>query len=441
MHIARWMGAALFVSVISHATTVYPETAKDPVLNLERYLERLFDGEMDFRCAPEAQSVRCIEKDFAKTEKDENNATVRTRFDRLELRFGRAILPYFEKRAFDAAMEEYEAAENAKKAARAKESKAQVSVPTPLKDAMDKAMWRELKRVELRNLRVDVSRPAAHTAVGEILYENALRPDEGNVTYGEPIFGTLSLRYRDFTARSEERNGSAYTALTRKIEHWLDTNDTARADYVGKKLQTLYAKRTESPGSGSLTLTTAYGGNDNLTLKIRAEGKNAQGDSSRFAFDGEVRRLSALFPPAGDAGQAQGGMPDFLFRSLDLESHIHNDPYRRLIHDDPTFRRYMRQYETLIGKRYDEAVETYSGTPVVSGWFKAAKQAFSKIIRGEADRFGLHIKNRTGATAMQLVGAVIGQLAIMGERATDAQKEKIILDTAAQHLDIRIEAK
>jgi hypothetical protein len=435
----------LLFFALAHATMAYPRSTTKPAENLERYLEYLFGGGVDFRCAESGGRIRCIDKDFETTEKDENNATVRTRFERLELLFDGKLLSFFERHAFEAALAEHEAAEKSMKRRKRGSKVPRKPVPTPLKDAMDRALWSHLDKMVLKKLRVDVSDPETHTSVGEIVYENGMKRREGNVSCGERIFGTISLRYRDFVAVSDDASDSAYATLTHRLETWLETNDTARADYVGKKLQRLYAERMGSPGSGSLTLTTRYLGNDNLALAVRASGSNTLGDRSRFSFDGELHRLSALFPPEGKNrgnGKNEGpGMPDFLFLSLDLESSVNNDAYRRLLKSDGRFRRYITQYDTLVGARYDETIGKYGANPVIAGWFKAAKEALSKMIRGEADRFTLSVRNKTGATAMQLVGAVVGQLAIMGKRVGDGQKEKIILDTAAQHLDIRIEAK
>ena len=441
----RWLLSALLCATIAHATVNYPGSVAQPVQNLEHYLEYLFDDAMDFVCTESGREIRCVEKDFNRTETDENNATVQTRFERLELFFDKSVLPYFEKVSFDAAMAEYRAAEKVREKERAGGKKVPKPVPTPLKDAMDRALWSKLDKMVLKNLRVDVSKPKAHTAVGEIVYENAMKTSDGNASYSERVFGTMSLRYKDFVAVSEDAADSAYVTLAHRLESWLETNDTVRADYVGKRLQHIYADRMTSPSSGSLILATAYRGEDTLSLKIHAVGNNARGDRSLFSFDSEVHRLSSLIPPKEKDGQAkgkeQGGMPDFLFLSMDFNSTIHNGKYRDLLKNDSRFRGYIMEYDRLIGAHYDDAVKTYGQNPVVAKWFKGAKEALSKMIRAEAERFGVSVRNRTGATAMQLVGMVIGQLALMGKKGTDTQKEKIILDTAAQHLDIRIEAK
>jgi hypothetical protein len=437
----KWLAGVVFLSILSHATAVYPETGKKPVDNLENYLEYLTDDAMDFKCTEVSGKVRCVQTGFAATETDENNATVKTRFDRLELLFDHAVLSFFTSESFERAMAECKAAEKAGRGGKAP----QKPVPTPLKDTMDRALWRTLDKMVLENFRVDVSSPEAHTSVGEVVYENGMKTDDGNISFDDRIFGTMSLRYRDFRAESNDTKDSAYLTLTHRLEEWLETDDSARADYVGERLQRLYAEKMGSPGSGGITLTTSYQGDDVLSIRLEASGESAYGDRSHLSLTGKLHRLSAIFPPkSGNKKSLSGtkpGMPDFLFLSLDLNSTMNNREYRRLLEKDKTFRRYIMQYDKLIGERYDTEVKRYGKNPTVAGWFEEAKEAFSKIVRGEARRFGLSVRNKTGATAMQLAGMVIGQLAIMGDKMTEEEREKIILDTAAQHLDIRIEAK
>ncbi|WP_201351951.1 hypothetical protein [Hydrogenimonas urashimensis] len=429
----------LSLTTFSHASLTLSETSEKPAENLAHYLNGLLDEGIDLQCIRSASGFQCLKEDFTVVKTDEENVTARTHFDRLELLFRKEIAPYFEKNRFDAAMREYRRAEKARQTRKRSGRGAAKPVPTPQKDAMDRALWRTLDRMVLKNLRIDVSHPATRTFVKEVVFENRMTNLGGKTVYSDRIFGTLSLRYRDFVLDTNATSDSAYTTMTRRLERWLETNDTKRAEYVAKKLRQLSAKRMKSPTSGKFVLKTRYIGNDSLSLRFLAASRDGIGDRSDFSFDGEVHHLRSMFNPKEK--EVQVGAPDFLFLSMHLQTDTNNTTYRHLLAHDRRFHRYIADYDDLIRARYDEKMKRYAKNPVVAGWLKQAKKAFSKVLRGEAKSIVLSVKNRTGATAMQLVGAVIAQLSVMPQKGEKPDREKLILDTAAANLDVRIEAE
>jgi len=426
-----------FCTTLLGAATV-PKALDNRALNLQHYLEYQTEDKITLSCKETNQAFFCESHDQELVENDANTTTV-TAFKKALFRFNAALAIVLQKEHFEAVMKELEQTRQLRQKYLASKKPYLVPPSSPLQDALDRALVGNLEQIHVDDLDVRDSMQQSRLSVRKLSYVNAMKRSAKDVTFAERILGRVDLTYTDAYMESNGTD-SAYRTLTRMLEAWLDTDNTERADYVGGKLETLYRHEMRSPYSGTMSLKTRYLGNDAIGLDLFAQSANKKGAATSFAFSGELRNASTLFPPARKPPSP--GSPDFLFLSLESNSSVDGSAYRAALKQDSRFAGYIRQYETLVRARFDEKSRKFSYSPVLTGWLKQAKDAFSKGLRGEADGFRLSIRNKKGTTATQLLGLLMEQLIITqpGKNAQHPDTEKIIADTAASHFEVRIEA-
>jgi hypothetical protein len=427
----------LFCAALLDAAAI-PKAADDPALNLQHYLAYRMDGKIKLTCQENKAAFRCVSHDQKIVETD-NNATTTTAFKNASLHFNGALAEALQKARFDAAMKELEQTEQLRRKYIASKKPYLAPPSSPLQDALDRAIFGNLEALQLDGLDVATDSPRTRIGVQKLSYVNAMKRTAKGAAFSERIFGEISLTYTDAVVETDESD-SFYRRAPHLLETWLDTNDTARADYVGRRLGRLYAEQMHQPFSGRFTLKTRYLGNDGVGIDIAAENGNRKGDDASFAFAGELRNASTVFTPARTPRTP--GAPDFLFGFFRWHGSADGTPYRALLKNDKRFAGYIAQYDTLIRAYFDKKLQKFAYNAVISGWIKQAKNAFSASITGKADTFDFSVKNRDGMTAMQVFGMLMQQLTV-GPNAPNAAQpdpEKIIADTAAAHLEVKIEA-
>ncbi len=428
------------ITLITTAATAtpVPDAVEKPAENLAHYLKFLAQNHIDFSCNASKTTFDCISKKQL-FEVTENNVTTVIAFDRTALSFNASASVVLEKARFDAAMKEINATQQLRKKYLASQKPYLAPPSSPLQDALDRTLAGNLEQVTIEALDVNSSQQKSHFHVKRLTYTNAMKRTAKNAAFSERIFGTLHLEYEGATFVTEDPD-SAYGELPRLLEAWLETNDIRRADYVGKRLGTLAKEVLNKPFDGSLKLTTVSLGNDAMSVLVEADNHNADGDRDRLDFQGELRGISTLFAPA--RRPQTPGSPDFLFRSLKIMDTSDITPYRDLLKKDKRFSDYISQYDRLIKKAVAKRLNKFAYSPVISGWLKSARDALSKMLLGQADTLEVKVTNRNGMTAMQVFGMLMGQLMLAPQTPQQQpDSEKIILDTAATHLDIKIEAK
>ena len=311
---------------------------------------------------------------------------------------------------------------------------------SPLQDALDRALFGNLEALRIDGLDVRTTPPESRIAVKKIAYVNAMKRTAKGAAFSERIFGTVSLIYTDAVVETEE-NGSFYRRAPHRLEQWLETNNTVRADYVGERLERLYADRTRLPFSGRFILKTRYLGNDAIGIDIAADNANRKGDEASFAFAGELHNASTIFTPARKP--LTPGTPDFLLGFLKWHGAGDGAAYRALLKSDKRFAGYVAEYDALIRTYFDKKIKKFAYNAVISGWIAQAKNALSATLSGRADTYDFSVKNRDGLTAMQVFSMLMQQLTVGpdGQSGGQPDVEKIILDTAASHLEVQIEAR
>lgn len=428
------MPAAVLSSSLFAAVTV-PSASDKNALNLQHYLEYRLGNEITFACTEETKLFRCLSKNQESVETDENNVTTKTSFQKAELHFGSAIASVLEKRSFQQTMDEIR-----QSASKSVSGKKDAPLRTHREDSLVRTLIGNLDFVRVDMLNIDSTDPSAHIHFDTINYKNRMKKTAKDIIFSERIFGDISLSYRNGKVDSNDTD-SFYKTVPLMLENWLDTNNTKRAQYVGRQLQSLYAEELKSPANGEFHFRTSYLGHNTITLKIEAKNANRHNASEHFDFSGELHNASTLFKP--DQELLTPGVPDFLFKSMRSVTVINAGNYRTLLKKDKQFSQYMNEYNTLIQSHYEHKMKVYRQNSVLSGWFNQAKTAFSKLLKGDVDTLEIEIKNKSGVTAMQAVGMVMGQLLTMSSK-TGTEKpdqEKIIADTAAQNLDIHIRTR
>ena len=426
-----------FVAALLGAAPI-PKAAERPELNLQHYLAYRMDGKIDLTCTQKSTAFLCESRD-QKIVETEANVTTTTAFAKAALHFNGALAEALQKERFDAAMQEIEQTEQLRKKYLASQKPYLAPPSSPLQDALDRALFGNLEAFNLDGLDVEADSPRSRITVKKLSYVNAMKRTAKGAAFSERIFGNVSLAYTDAAVETDD-NGSFYRSAPQRLERWLETNDTVRADYVGKRLARLYADRMRLPFSGRFSLNTRYMGNDAIGVDIAAENGNREGDKASFAFAGELRNASTVFTPARKP--LTPGSPDFLFGFLQWHSAGDGTPYRTLLKEDKRFAGYVAQYNTLVRAYFDKKLQKFAYNAVLSDWITQAKNAFSATLTGKADTFDLSVKNRDGMTTMQVFGMLMQQLTVGPDtqNAKQPDVEKIIADTAASHLEVKIEA-
>jgi hypothetical protein len=416
-----------------------PQAHKNPAANLEHYLEYLSEEHIDFSCA-ETKSMFACESDRQTFETTENNVTTAVAFQSARLRFNASAAVVLEKARFDAAMKEINATQQLRKKYLASKQPYLAPPSSPLQDALDRTLYGNLEQVDVEGLDINTSEPKSHVSVKSIAYINAMKRTADKAAFSERIFGTLQLKYTEAKVETDDP-ASLYGEMPQLLESWFETNNTRRAEYVGTRLGELYANEMKHPFSGSLLLSTKYLGGDAMQVRLEADNHNGAGSRDTFDFQGELRGISTLFAPA--RRPQTPGTPDFLFQSLHAENSTNAKAYRALLAHDKTFNTYMNEYVALINSAFAKRLKKFAYSPVISEWLLEAKKAVTSRMLGRADTFTLDVTNRNGMTAMQVFGMLMGQLMLAPQTPQQQlpDNEKIILDTAATHLDIKIKTK
>lgn len=416
-----------------------PEATERPELNLQHYLAYRMDGKIALTCEAKKSTFVCLSRNQKIVETDEN-VTTDTAFKKASLHFNGAVSEALEKARFDATMQELKQTEQLRRKYLASKKPYLAPPASPLQDALDRALFGNLEALQIDGLDVRTTPPESRIAVKKIAYVNAMKRTAKGAAFSERIFGTVSLTYTDAVVETE-KNGSFYRRAPQRLEAWLETNDTVRADYVGERLERLYADRTRLPFSGRFTLKTRYLGNDAIGIDIAADNANREGDEASFAFAGELHNASTLFTPARKP--LTPGTPDFLLGFLKWHGAGDDSTYRALLKSDKRFAGYIAEYDALIRAYFDKKIKKFAYNAVISGWIAQAKNALSATLSGKADTYDFSVKNRDGLTAMQVFGMLMQQLTVGpdGQSGGQPDVEKIILDTAASHLEVQIEAR
>jgi hypothetical protein len=420
-----------------HAVPV-PKAVDDRALNLEHYLEYRMQNKVDFSCKERTDGFVCSSTKQKIVNSDENATTV-TAFEKARVRFNAALALRLQKETFDATMKETEQIERLRRQYLASKKPYLAPPSSPLKDALERALVGNLEAVNITGFSMQRDLPRTAFSIEELAFLNDMKRTAKGAAFTERILGEMRLDYRG--ALLETNTSDAfYSMVPAMIEAWFDTNDTARADYVGKKLSSLYAEQLRSPFSGTMAVKTSYEGNDTISVEIRTKNRNEKGAQDSFEFSGELRNASTIFTPARKP--LTPGTPDFLFKSMHSYSSADGSGYRDLLKRDKRFAAYIGAYDALFRTYFDQKLKKYRYSAVLVKWFSQAKTAASKLLTGKADTVEISVKNRDGVTAMQVFGMLMSQLmAIPQSPAQDRDGEKIVADTAASHLEIDIEAR
>lgn len=417
-----------------HAVPV-PKAVDDRALNLEHYLEYRMQNKVGLTCKEAADGFSCKGADQKIVSSDENVTTV-TAFESARVHFNAALALRLQKETFDATMKETEQIEQLRRQYLASKKPYLAPPSSPLKDALERALVENLEQVHITGLSIEQDRPKTAFSLASLSFVNDMKRTAKGAAFAERILGKIRLEYRGALLETNASD-SFYSRLPGMLETWFDTNDTARADYVGKRLGALYADQLRSPFSGHMLLSTAYEGNDTISLNFRTENRNKKGALDTFDFSADLLSASTIFTPA--RRPLTPGTPDFLFKSMHSYSSNDVSGYRSLLRRDKRFSAYIGEYDALFRAYFDKKLKKYSYNAVLSRWFSQARTAVSRLLRGKADTVEITVENRSGMTAMQVFGMLISQLMAMPQPGGDG--EKIVADTAASHLEIGIEAR
>lgn len=422
------------LTAISGYAVAVPKADKVPARNLEHYLEYRADNRLDLVCKETSAAFICTST-HQKLVSNEGNASTQIAFDKGQLHFNSAVGIVLQKETFDAAMRKIEQTEKLRKQHLA--SKQPYLAPPPSPDRLNRTLWGNLEAVEINGLSILTHQPETNVTVENIAYANTMKRTAPGVAFTDRVLGEIGLEYTNATITTDDTSG-LYASLPMTLETWFETNNTGRAEYVGSQLGRLYADQLRSPFSGTLRLKTHYLGNDAIAIGIEAKNQNKKGERDSFAFRGELHNASSLFAPA--RMPSPPGTPDFLFHSIQSKEHSDASGYRTLLKTDKRFAGYIHEYDALLRAAFDKKLKKYSYSPILSQWLTQAKKAFSDLMLGKADTLNISITNRSGMTAMQLFGMLMGRLMTPTPQQAPDQ-EKILMDTAASHLDVHIEAK
>jgi len=429
------------ISAAAFAATVQlPQPSTKSETNLQSYLKYQSESKIGFTCKSGKKEFVCTSRNQKVIETDDENITTVTSFKNAELHFSSAVAPVLAKEKFAKTLKEMKEIElEREKLIAMRNNDAAEELSSPLQDELDRTLFGNLDLIRIKDLKVDISQPKTAISFDELLYENYMKNTAKDAAFSERIFGNIRFSYKNAVIDSNDSD-SFYKTLPQALEEWLETDNEKRAKYVGEKLESLYSEHLSSPASGRVDIATKYLGNDALSVKIDAKNANRYGESELFKFSGDIHNISTIFESVSKTPAS--GTPDFLFRSMDSTTTSNASGYRALLKKDKLFAKYIGEYDELIRANFDLKMKKYAQNTVLSGWFKQAKKAFSKLLKGEAGTLEVSVKNRNGATAMQIFGMVMGQLMVMSQQQNSgADQEKIIMDTAAQNLDVHIEAR
>jgi len=415
-----------------------PKASEKPATNLERYLEYRTQGKLDFDCFEHKTQFVCESREQSFATGDGNASTVA--FKEGSVRYNAALGLLLQQALFEATMREIEESERLLRQHLASKKPYLAPPSTPLKDALERGIVANLERIEITGLSYRRAQPETEIEIASVTLVDDMKRATQQAAFAERILGEIRLAYTDAVIKKIAPDALS-NMLPEMLESWFDTNNTARASYVGSRLDALYAEQLHSPYSGSLRLATTYEGNDTLALTFQAENGNRKGTRDSLDFRGALRNISAFFTAARRPATGTGGAPDFLFTSLQTRSGTDNHAYRALLKDDRRFAAYIGEYDALLRSWFDAKLGTYAYSAVLSQWLSQAKNALSRLLRGDAASLDVTVKNRSGLGTMQIAGMLLKRLmgaSYEGERAPTG--EKLIADTAAAHLDLRIEA-
>jgi len=428
----RFSAAAFTASLLflPLQATSLPVASSKPELNLQHYFEYEFENEIELTCKKKSTYFTCLSKNQTVSEVDDSNVSTVTSFKNAEFRFNQSMNSVLEKKFFTSLLKEL------------KENDLQddFELPSPLEDIFDRALAESLEYISVDNLDIKVSDPKSHINVKEIVYENRMKKEAKGIKFKERILGEAELKYKD-AVFDTDGSDSMYQSVPDILEELLESGDKKRSEYVGKKLEDIYAKYAKEPLNGFVSVYTKYLGDDTVSLDVKMKNIQEKVTSQILNFSSEIRNISAIVE--SDKNAQLSAMPDLLFKSLFSHTKNSNDSYKNLIKKDKKFAQYISEYNTLLNNYFDKELKKYTQNAVVKRWLNETKTAFSKLITAKADTLEISVKNKNGMTAMQLFGMLMGQLMTVSAQqkgAEDAQT-KIILDTAAQNLEVMIKAK
>ena len=415
-----------------------PKATDNPAENLTHYLSYRSEGKLSPECRTTPTQIVC-EAVRQALEKVEDNATVVTAFEKGTVAFNRAVEVLLQKEPFEATTRELEEVERLRRQYLAAKGPEAPPPPTPGVDALERAIVGNLEALDITGFEHYRQAPSTRLHIDTLHFANGMKRTAEGAAFAERVIGSVTLDYRGATLETNASD-SAFAATPYLLETWFDTNDTERADYVGSRLHTLYAAEMASPFSGSFTLTNSFEGNDTIDTRFRSRNGNERGNRDTMELHLTLRNASALFTPARTPHPP--GLPDLLFNSLHAQSSADGKAYRELLKTDKRFAAYIGQYDTLLRRTFDRKREKFAYSPTLTRWITEAESAFSALLRGRADTLEISVINRSGLSAMQLFSLLMGQLTALPpspDRRPDM--EKLIADTAAAHLEVRIEAR
>lgn len=405
--------------------------AAQPEKNLERYVESLLENSVDLNCTVQTPQVICRAKAATFTDTDAEGNTVIVHYDVFAVRFASQTLKGFESPSYDQAVKALQAYNE-------RQTKFGPMGAGPRPDTLGRILFNGLQTLRVDNVAIGSQQESM--MVDQIVLENNLSRAQSGMTYDNRALGTVRLSYRGLHS-NVTTNKSTYREMLSMLDTLLGSSDTTRSRYVADALYTLYQSHIGAMSSGTTTLQLAPIGNDVVTVTLSGEAGTAKGDHTQVRFEGEIVNASVLFND--EQNLSRPVMPDFIFRSLQASGHSDATSYRDALKKDPKLTAYISAYEAEITKRVNTAVAELPIHPTVKGWLENFKAAFSKSLLGDADRFEMVIRNKTGVAASQIAGLVIAQMMAApnepGVSATDPSA--LIQAMVAQHLEITFTAK
>jgi len=415
-----------------------PKAVNDPATNLAAYLAYRTGGKLTPVCRAAQRGFVCTSKDL-RIEEHEENATSVTAFKKASVRFNGALDILLHKAPFDATMKELEELERLRRQYLA-DRKSYIAPPsTPRKDALDRALIGNLEQLDVKDFDLAMDDPRTRLHIDGFRFVNGMKRTARGAAFAERILGQMRLEY---TGAILETNATdeGYGMLPWLLGEWFDTNDTVRAGYVSRQLGSLFADELKSPFSGTLTLSTSYEGNDTIDVHLDSRNRSKRGTNDTLALYLTLRNASAFFTPARQPQHP--GAPDIFFNTFHSFNAADGTPYRALLKKDERFAAYIGQYDTLLRQAFDRKRRKYAYSPVLTRWFTEAKTAFSDLLCGRADSLEVTVTNRSGLSAMQIFGMLMGQImAAPPSAGQNSDGEKLIADTAAAHLEVEIKAR
>jgi hypothetical protein len=406
-----------------------PSASSKPTQNLQNYLQFQLDSKISFTCKHSASSYICQSKNQEFSQKDEETTST-IKFKEAVFTFNTSLKPQLQKDTFSKTMREI---------SQTQKQDDEDEIETPLADMLDRAVFENLKHVDIKKLDVKNTEPKSHIKVKSIVYDNGMKKSANGVSFEERILGDIKISYKEAYIDTND-SVPMYQLIAQNIEEMFETNNVKRSEYVSQKLNSIYEKQLNLPADGEMTISTNYLKGDILSLSIKAQNTKAKMSSDSLNFKGEIHNASSIFKPAKKALSAT--MPDFLFQSLKLHTYNNADNYRKLIKEDKKFAKYIGEYNQLITEYFDKETKAFTNNTILKSWLNQAKNTFSKVLLAKADRVDISIKNRGGATAMQFFGMMMGKLMMPPKKGAKAQtQEEVIADIATENIEFMIEAK